>query len=224
MPKRVYHPPKLHQSTWSAFAGALAIGCLIFLMLPFTQLLSSFGQEKELVELKEIAIPPPDIPPPPPPLPPPQEEKKATPPKPDWQEAPPPLDLSLLEASLQPGTGNAFQMPLAYADFGLAAPDTLAQMKIFELKDLDADPRAIFQIPPIYPFQLKRERIEGKVTLHIVIDEKGAVEKLQVDSSTHRGFESSAIEAVRQWKFQPGMRHGKPVKVKRLQSIRFTLK
>ncbi len=134
-----------------------------------------------------------------------------------------PLDLSQLDVALNPGVGDALSMGNAILGFGVT-PNTIAQMDIFELKDLDNDPQRIVAVAPVYPFQFKRDGINGWVKLIIIIDERGKVVNAVVESSSHREFEKPGIEAVLQWRFEPGTRNGKPVKVRRLQPITFRLR
>ena len=187
----------------------------IFLALPITQLLSERSSASTYTAIESISLPPP---PAPPPEPPPEEEDV-----PELQEEMQPLDLSQLDVALNPGVGDALNLGSAILGFGVT-PDTIAQMDIFELKDLDNDPQRIIAISPIYPFQFKRDGITGWVKLIIIIDEKGKVLKANVQTSSHREFERPAIEAVLQWRFEPGTRNGKPVKVRRLQPISFRLR
>ena len=91
-------------------------------------------------------------------------------------------------------------------------------------EELDKDPRRLVAIPPVYPFPLKKKRIEGWVKLIVIIDERGKVIKATVKDSSHREFERPSIEAVLQWKFEPGIMNGKAVKVSRIQPLSFKLK
>jgi len=217
--KRVYHPPNLSKGPFLSFGGAFILSMLIFLALPLTQLLSDLNKSAT----HEI-VPAPSIPPPPapPPEPPPEEEEEEEEEKPELQEEMQPLDLSQLDVALNPGVGDALNVGGAIGQFGIT-PNTIQMMDIFELKDLDNNPRRLVAIPPIYPFQFKREGIEGWVKLVVIIDERGKVIKATVKESSHREFERPSIEAVLQWKFEPGTKNGKAVKVRRIQPLSFKL-
>jgi protein TonB len=97
-------------------------------------------------------------------------------------------------------------------------------MEVFGLKDLDKVPRRLFGPQPIYPFNFKKEGIEGTVKLIITIDEAGQVIDAKVKSSTAREFEQPAIDAVLQWKFEPGTKNERPVKARWIQPVGFTLR
>ncbi len=192
---------------------------LIFLALPLTQLLSKLNKPPAHEIVAETSIPPP---PAPPPEPPPEEEPEQEEEKPELQEEMQPLDLSQLDVALNPGVGDALNVGGAIGQFGVT-PDTIGMMDIFELKDLDNNPRRLVAISPVYPFQFKREGIEGWVKLIVIIDERGKVIKATVKESSHREFEKPSIEAVMQWKFEPGTKNGKAVKVRRTQPLSFKL-
>ncbi len=216
-----YHAPDLVEGTRtvSYFGGAL-LTLFIFMALPITQLLSDRHSANTHTVLENPSIPPP---PSPPPEPPPEEEEVADEDVPELQEEVLTLDLNQLDVALNPGVGDALNIGSAILGFGIT-PDTIAQMDIFELQDLDNDPQRIVAVAPIYPFQFKRDGINGWVKLIIIINEKGKVIKADVQGSSHREFENPGIEAVLQWRFEPGTKNGKAVKVRRLQPISFKLR
>jgi TonB family protein len=57
-------------------------------------------------------------------------------------------------------------------------------------------------------------RVRGKVTLRILINERGGVDDVTVVEAEPRGylFENAALEAVRALQFSPAMRYGNRVK------------
>lgn len=95
---------------------------------------------------------------------------------------------------------------------------------IFDLKDLDQQPapRGI-RAEPVYPFEMKRQGIHGDVVLQFLVDPNGDVRDVIVIRSTHREFESPAIQAVQKWKFRPGKKGGKNVTTRMQIPIAFNL-
>lgn len=79
------------------------------------------------------------------------------------------------------------------------------------------------QVPPQYPFDLKSRGIEGKVIVQFMIDEKGIVSDCVAISSSNPGFEPAALDAVRQWRFKPAVKDGRPVKSQMTFPIGFRL-
>jgi len=86
---------------------------------------------------------------------------------------------------------------------------------------LDQRPRPIFQASPQYPVELRRQKIEGTVNVVFYVDKDGKVTNPQVENSTHPAFERPALEAVRQWRFDPGTRKGEKVSFKMRIPISF---
>jgi TonB family protein len=74
-------------------------------------------------------------------------------------------------------------------------------------------PRVVTRVEPVYPAEARRARIAGMVILEMVINEEGEVENARVLKPLPFGLDQTALDAVRQWKFEPGMIEGKPVKV-----------
>ncbi|MCZ7638456.1 MAG: energy transducer TonB [Verrucomicrobia bacterium] len=89
------------------------------------------------------------------------------------------------------------------------------------MADLEKRPELLAAVPPQYPEALRRARVEGTVTVVFVLDETGRVEDPRVESSSHKEFETPALEAVRKWKFKPGMKDGQAVRTYLRQPIRF---
>ena len=79
--------------------------------------------------------------------------------------------------------------------------------------------------PPAYPrFELKRER-QGWVQLSFVVTKSGeVVDPIVEDSSGSSLFEDAALDAARQWRFEPATREGEPIEQSRTRvMIRFTI-
>jgi TonB family protein len=70
-------------------------------------------------------------------------------------------------------------------------------------------PKAKRMPDPDYP----KGRKQGEVLLHIVVDEHGAVRLPAVDASSSPAFAAAAVEAVKNWTFEPGKLSGQPVAV-----------
>ena len=94
---------------------------------------------------------------------------------------------------------------------------------VFELSELDQDPRLISAVRSVYPENLLKRGVEGRARLIIVVDKKGNVKKARGQRFTHPDFVKPAIDAVLQWKYEPGYKDGAPVRVRRIQPISFRL-
>jgi TonB family protein len=93
---------------------------------------------------------------------------------------------------------------------------------IASLADLDQRPRPIFQATPNYPSELRKRNLEGSVQVVFLVDRDGKVVGPKVEKSTNPSFDRPAIEAVRQWKFEPGTRNGEKVAFKMRVPITFS--
>ena len=91
------------------------------------------------------------------------------------------------------------------------------------VKEMDQLPLAINQAAPIYPLDLRKAGTTGEVKVDFIVNTEGTVEDAYVVSSTNPGFENAALEAVRHWKFQPGMKYGHPVNAHMRVPIGFSL-
>jgi len=92
---------------------------------------------------------------------------------------------------------------------------------IFTIADLDQKPRPLVQPPPSYPFELRRRKVEGSVSVLFVVDEDGRVVDPRVERSTDPAFDRPALEAIRQWRFEPAVRAGQKVKARLRVPMRF---
>lgn len=65
--------------------------------------------------------------------------------------------------------------------------------------------------PPVFPVELKRQQVDGVVIVHIVVNKLGFVEDCLVKRSSRSEFEQPALDAVRNWTFQPARKDGRDV-------------
>ena len=82
--------------------------------------------------------------------------------------------------------------------------------------------KMVRQIMPVYPPIAKTAHIAGTVVLHAVIAKDGSVEDLQYVSGPPL-LMKSAMDAVKQWRYQPTQLNGDPVEVDTTISVVFTL-
>ncbi len=82
--------------------------------------------------------------------------------------------------------------------------------------------KMIRQIQPAYPQIAKTAHVQGTVILHAIISKDGTVQELQYISGPAL-LMRSAMDAVRQWKYQPTLLNGEPVEVDTTISVVFTL-
>lgn len=205
--RKVYHTPD--RSAGLALAVLISVGFtgLLFGILPFSHMVAKPSRSLELRKAGTADLPPP------------VEEETVTPPQenappeeapaePQLAETPQQIPLSA-DLDVAAGSGGAL------AGFGeirsAGAAEPLAQ-DAFDVSDLEKRPEPVSQVPPNYPSELRRARIEGSVTLVFVLSEDGRVEDPRVENSSRPEFEKPALEAIRKWRFRPGMKDGQPVR------------
>lgn len=76
--------------------------------------------------------------------------------------------------------------------------------------DYDQGPQLIRMTKPIYPQEAFVKKIEGVVELEILIDGQGDVINARVIRSVP-SLDAAAVATVKQWKFRPAMKGGRPV-------------
>jgi len=82
--------------------------------------------------------------------------------------------------------------------------------------------KLIYGPKPVYPPLAKQARIQGVVRLTAVIGTDGTIQNLQVVSG-HPLLIPAALEAVKQWRYQPTLLNGEPVEVITQIDVNFTL-
>ena len=81
------------------------------------------------------------------------------------------------------------------------------------------------KVSPHYPEIARTARVSAVVTLQAIISKSGAVEGVTVLAvdKPNLGFESAAVEAVQQWRYEPATQDGRPVDVYFTIRVTFTL-
>jgi protein TonB len=82
--------------------------------------------------------------------------------------------------------------------------------------------KVVAQPQPAYPALARQARIQGNVVLHAIIDKDGRVGQLEVVSG-HPLLVQAALDAVKQWRYQPTQLNGDPVEVDTTITVTFVL-
>ena len=83
----------------------------------------------------------------------------------------------------------------------------------------------LVRIPPRYPMRAARRKIEGWVKVEFTITETGTVkDAIAVESQPGDIFNSSALDAIRKWKFKPKIIDGETFEQRAVQILQFKLK
>jgi protein TonB len=101
-----------------------------------------------------------------------------------------------------------------------AAPPVPA--RVVRISSLAA-PKLVRKVAPAYPELALAARVSGVVVLEAQVDTRGSVTSVRVVSG-HPLLEAAALEAVRQWRYQPLLLNGEPTAFIVTVSVNFTLK
>jgi TonB family protein len=84
-------------------------------------------------------------------------------------------------------------------------------------------PTLIHKVEPAYSEEARHAGVEGTVRLYVQINPEGKAVNMRVLHSLGGGLDEKAMEAVAQWRFNPGMKDGKPVTVEAQIEVNFRL-
>ncbi len=139
--------------------------------------------------------------------------------KPEIEKPLPLPTLAQIEAQFVVGDGLGGYQEAIYTGFISAKED----LEIFDLKDLEKEPKALFQVEPAFPYHLKNQGIEGWVLIEWVITDRGRVSQIKAIQYSHREFVGPAIDSISKSKWSPGEISSKPVNSRVRQKITFNL-
>lgn len=94
---------------------------------------------------------------------------------------------------------------------------------IFHVGGGISPPRVIYQIDPEFSEEARKAKYQGTCTLMLVVNTAGRPTNIRVASSLGMGLDEKAIEAVKQWRFEPSMKDGHPVNVEIAVEVEFHL-
>lgn len=201
--RHVYRPPKSNRplNIAAAIIGGLGFTFLVFYVIPLMQKLD--GEKKETTTALEVAqvdeAPDEfelDEPPPPP-----EDEPE---PEPELVLDSEPLDIADIPFDVGAGIGGKMLLDLK-PNFEVADDPNS-----FGGGDLDTPPRPTTQVPPRYPRDLLKSKQEGKVLVLVTVDERGVVTNASVrETSGFAAMDQAAVNAVKRWKFKPGIKGGR---------------
>ena len=84
-------------------------------------------------------------------------------------------------------------------------------------------PKLVHYVEPAFSPSSKEAFVEGTVKISTVVTREGVATSLHVTSGLNAEEDRTAIDAVKQWKFQPGTKAGQPVNVKVNVEVTFHL-
>jgi periplasmic protein TonB len=140
-------------------------------------------------------------------------------------EAPPPLEFAGTPGV--PGsTGSAGARNFVLDGLGagtssmpiLSPPPSVQHVRVSHMMEGNL----IHRVQPVYPPLARQARVQGTVVLRAIISRDGRIENLQVLSG-HPMLVPAALDAVRQWRYQPYVLNDQPVEVETQITVNFSL-
>lgn|GEM_PF-2598845 len=189
---------------WKVFWSILIQ--MVFLYIPFPKMAIS----NKLMETKISAIDIARIKPPTPP----EEQKKEEEKKVEKKKVLAKIVPQAPNEEIQAVTMDDEEIELVYDadEIPIEAPDAPTDAPLRVGGDVKA-PIIKKKVDPTYPEIARRTRIEGMVILEAIITKSGKVTEVKVIKSLNSFCDEAAMEAVKQWEFEPGTQNDIPVDV-----------
>ena len=96
--------------------------------------------------------------------------------------------------------------------------------KIYKVGPDVTPPKLVYSVDAEFP-KTKRDTEKagwhGVSVLELIVDSTGTPQDIQVKQSLAPDFDQSAMDAVRQYKFEPAMHDGSPVAVSIIMKVNF---
>ena len=84
-------------------------------------------------------------------------------------------------------------------------------------------PKVTYRVEPEFSEEARKNKWQGIVVLRVVVGVDGKPHEVVVQRSLGMGLDEKAMEAARQWRFEPGTKDGQPVPVEVLLEVSFHL-
>ena len=115
-------------------------------------------------------------------------------------------------------------LALAAAVPALGAAPQGAEGPVYTVGDGVSAPVVVKQVKPQYTAEARRAKVQGTVTLEAIVETDGTVGDVTVTKGLEPGLDEQAVKAARQWRFEPGKKDGKAVRVRITLEMTFTLR
>jgi len=108
--------------------------------------------------------------------------------------------------------------------YGAQLPAGMGGNEIFQIAEGGITaPRIISRVEPTYTEEARTGKVSGTVVLFAEISSAGTVENVVVLNKLGKGLDEMAVRAIKQWKFSPAVKDGRPVAVMITIEMNFSL-
>jgi TonB family protein len=110
--------------------------------------------------------------------------------------------------------------------FPIALGSVASAAQVYKPGDGVTLPRPIKDVKPQYTSAAMEQKIQGNVWMETVVRASGEPSETRITKSldARYGLDEAAMQALSEWRFEPGRKDGKPVPVQVTIEMRFTLK
>jgi len=84
-------------------------------------------------------------------------------------------------------------------------------------------PVVLYQVEPEFSEEARKAKFSGNVEVYLWVDTDGKPSHIQVVRGVGMGLDQKAVDAVRQYRFKPAMKDGKPVQVDLYVDVNFQI-
>jgi protein TonB len=99
-----------------------------------------------------------------------------------------------------------------------------AEGPVYKPGDGVSAPVLVKEVKPQYTAKAKDAKVQGTVLLECVVETDGRVGDVKVTKALDEDLDLEAVKAARQWRFEPGKKDGKAVRVRITLEMTFTLR
>ncbi|HEX4135082.1 MAG TPA: energy transducer TonB [Bryobacteraceae bacterium] len=110
---------------------------------------------------------------------------------------------------------------IVQAALGLALAGPVDDEPVFDIGPGITPPRVTHQVTPVNKPDDKGFRISGTVLVGLVVSSKGEPKDVHVVKSLDKDVDQTAVDAVKQWSFDPAKKGDQPIAVRVTVEIRF---
>lgn len=94
-------------------------------------------------------------------------------------------------------------------------------MNAFSMGGDEVKPRPVSTVQPRIPTTAKKQGLRGTVKVQFTVDAQGRVQNPSIISTPNPALNEPTLNAIKQWRFEPGTRGGKRVPFKMMQPFTF---
>ena len=131
----------------------------------------------------------------------------------------------LTQRIFREGIGNSDCFAIVLSNASVAKPWVREELDAAMIRAIEEQTRLlVIRIDDCeVPVELRSRKVEGTVVVSFIVDATGRVVQPKVEKATLEAFERPALDAVRQWRFDPAVRAGEKVPSRLRIPIRFSL-